>query len=682
MNNKNINIIILAMGILLLTVIAYSNHFNNGFHFDDSHTVIDNVHIRQLSNIPTFFTDPSMFSSDPDHHSMRPLVTTSLAIDYWLADGLNPFYFQLSTFLWHIVLGLMLFFMYKKLFNLSITHNRVSLFALFATGWFILHTANAETINYVISRSDVQSTALIVASFLLYISYPNLRKWYLYVVPALIGVFAKETVIVLIILLFFYIILFEKKLSLPDLFKRDGFNQIWTVIKMLLPIIAAVIVAQFYTITTSQITSDNNTPNPYLYYWLTQFYVWFHYFTSFFLPLNLSADSDWVVITNVLDARILVGLIFVTLLVLSIIKLSKNNATKPISFGLIWFIASLLPTSVIPLAEVTNDHRMYFAFVGLSLSVVASILYLLLKTEKQIRLSTAKKASIAFGALLILSLNAYGVYQRNKVWKDDETLWFDVTVKSPLNGRGLMNYGLTQMEKGDYDRAIIYFEKAKPFVPNYNSLYINLAIAKGAIGKHQEAMNNFEKAISLKPNYFGGYAFYARYLSRNRKYNEAKIMAEKSLAINPNSLMTLNVLMDVYQNLGLWSDLDRTANHTLKLLPNDKNAQGYLVAAKEKKSPIEIAFSAKDRDDLTAADYLNMSLAYYTAGKYEKCIEACESALKLKPDYADAYSNIGASYNMLKQWERGKNACLEALKIDPNHKLAQGNLAWALKEIK
>lgn len=682
MNNKNRNTVIIAISILVLLIIAYSNHFDNGFHFDDSHTILDNVHIRKLSNIPSFFRDASMFSSDPEHYSMRPVVTTSLAIDYWLGEGLNPFYFQLSTFIWHIMLGVMLFFMYRKLFHFSFQHNWVGLFSVFAAGWFLLHTVNAETINYIISRSDVQSTTLIVASFLLYIAFPNLRKWYIYIIPALIGVFAKETVLVLIILLFFYVILFERKLSLPELFKKGGFKQIWVVFKMLLPIIIIVAIAQLYTLTTSEITSESNAPHSLIYYWLTQCFVWFHYFTSFFLPISLSADSDWTVITTVFDFRILVGLIFVTLLVLIIIKCSKKDITKPISFGLIWFVASLLPTSIMPFAEVTNDHRMYFAYVGLSLSVVASCSLLLLKKEKQIMSSKSKQVLIASVAFLILSLNAYGVYQRNKVWKDEETLWYDVTVKSPLNGRGLMNYGLTQMQKGRYDVAIIYFEKAKAFVPRYNALYINIGIAKGALNKHKEAVNNFEKAISLTPNYFGGYAFYARYLNQNRKYEEAKLMGEKSLAINPNSLMTLNLLMDVYQNLGLWADLEKTANHTLQLLPKDSSALSYLSAAKEKKSPVEMLIEAKSPQNRTAAEYLNLSLAFYNSGKYEKCIEACKSALKLKPDYADAYSNIGASYNMLKQWEKGKEACIMALKINPNHRLAKGNLAWALKEIK
>ena len=42
---------------------AYANHFHNGFHFDDSHTVINNVFIRDLHNTPLFFTDARTFSA-------------------------------------------------------------------------------------------------------------------------------------------------------------------------------------------------------------------------------------------------------------------------------------------------------------------------------------------------------------------------------------------------------------------------------------------------------------------------------------------------------------------------------------------------------------------------------------------------------------------------------------------
>ena len=52
-------------------------------------------------------------------------------------------------------------------------------------------------------------------------------------------------------------------------------------------------------------------------------------------------------------------------------KSSKHVITRPISFGILWFIITLLPTSsVIPLAEILNDHRMFFPYIGLVLAMV------------------------------------------------------------------------------------------------------------------------------------------------------------------------------------------------------------------------------------------------------------------------------------------------------------------------
>ncbi|MEX6688801.1 tetratricopeptide repeat protein [Danxiaibacter flavus] len=661
---------------------AYSNHFHNGFHFDDSHAVVDNVHIRNIKNIPSFYTDPKMFSADPAHWGLRALVTTTLAIDYKLGGSLNPFYFQLSTFIWYIFLCLMMFFMYKNLLQRSIKHNTAAYIALIATAWFALHTANAETVNYIIARSDIQSTLCIVASFLIYITYPAKRKWHLYIIPAFIGVFAKETMLVLIILLFFYILLFEDDLSVVDLLKPKNFRFAFKTILKLLPLIIVIVVAQIYTLT--RVTSIPGISNPASYYILTQTYVWLHYFIAFFLPMNLSADSDWSVILNIFDERIIIGIVFVIGLIITIIKTSAKKETKPIAFGLIWFAASLLPTSLAPFAEVTNDHRMLFAFVGLALSVVTYIGLLLIKFEKQIKANKEYRALIALSLLLVLGLNAYGVYQRNKIWHDEESLWHDVTIKSPLNGRGLMNYGLTQMEKGNYSVADIYFQRASQYLPYYNTLFINTAILKGAMGNPQEAEANFIKARNMSPNTFDSYVFYARWLKQVNRVDEAVQMSEKALQLNPYSLMALNILMSSYNTLGMWDKLVETSNKYLALAPGDTTALTFQQAGKthaaiaEREAPV----TGNTATTLTAANYLDQSLAYYNQQNYLKCIEACEAALKLKPDYADAYSNMGAAYNQLKQWNKGIEACQKALKIDPNHKLAKGNLAWAESESK
>lgn len=675
---KNKNILYLIITLFFVLIAAYANHFENEFHFDDFHTIVNNPHIRSLKNIPQFFTDPMMFSVSQNHYGLRPLVTTSVAIDYWLGGGqMLLFFFHLSTFLWFLALGLIMYFVYKKLLGHSFKATYIPYVALFATAWFMLHTANAETINYIISRSDVLSTFFITASFAIYILFPEKRKYYLYVIPAVLGVFTKETVLVLIILLFFYILLFERNLSVADIFKGKNFKVVLNTIWVLLPAFLAVAAVQFYTL--SAIKSIPGISNPAGYYWLTQTYVWLYYFGSFFLPVHLSADTDWTVITTIADKRILIGLLFFISLLITIFRTSRKAETRPIAFGLIWFAASLLPTSLAPFAEVMNDHRMFFAFVGLSLSVVTWLGLLLAKKEKKIEVSKPWQYGILTAGFLILGLNAFGVYQRNKVWATEESLWYDVTIKSPNNGRGLMNYGLSQMAKGNYVIAEDYFKQALVLLPTYNHLYTNLGIVNGAQNKIQEAEQYFNMAINLTPNDFSPYAYYARFLNEKGKHQEAASMAEKALSLNKYSTMTLSILMSAYEKLQDWAKLQQTAQMTLAIVPNDAEALQYLKAGQQKKPLASAADVASGQlTGQSPEDLLNLSLTMYNMGEYEKCIEFAQAAIRLKPDYADAYSNISASYNQLKQWDKGAEAARKALAIDPNHKYAKGNLNWAL----
>lgn len=675
MNNTNRNVSIFALLAFVLLIAAYLNHFNNGFHFDDYHTIVNNAYIRSLKNIPSFFVDPKMFSSDPAHWGLRSLVTTTLAIDYWLGGNLNPYWFQFSTFVWHVALCVILFFTYRTIAKTSFKDDWAAFIAVIAASWYGLHTANAETLNYIISRSDVLSTLLIVLSFFIYISWPAKRKYLFYVIPAFIGVFAKETVLVLVILLFFYIVLFERKLSIGDLFKAKNFKVIPGVIWQILPLIIVVVVTQIYTLT--RITSIPGMSNPLLPYILTQTYVWVHYFIAFFLPVNLSADSDWTVIQNAFDERIIIGCIFIALLIITIVKTSVKSETKPIAFGLIWFAAALLPTSLAPFAEVTNDHRMYFPFIGLALSVV-SYIGLLIKRYRHVVNGKRYFAGLMIIAFCVLGLNALGVYQRNKVWENDETLWRDVTIKSPANGRGFMNYGVALMDNKNYALAGYCFRKAKTLIPFYGDVYVNIGILSSELNKPKEAEENFRMAMVYAPNEFDSYFFYARYLLATGKAGEARVLAERALQLNPYSYDAFNILMNAYSRLKQWQLLKQTALQSLAHFPADGNAKAYLDIAQKMLATNNNAATATQ----TAADYLDLSLSYYNVGLYNECITACNKALMLKPDYADAYSNIGAAYNKLMQWDNGIAACKKALAINPSHKLAQGNLDFAEKQLK
>jgi len=347
-----------------------------------------------------------------------------------------------------------------------------------------------------------------------------------------------------------------------------------------------------------------------------------------------------------------------------------------VSFGLAWFVLSLAPTTFVPLAEVMNDHRIFYPFVGLALAVVWTA-YLLF--EKQIR----QLPSIALTTLLILLLAGYasGTRLRNEVWRSEETLWHDVSLKSPKNGRGLMNYGLIFMGRSSYDTADYYFNKAYEYYPRYSLLHINMAILKDAMGDKAAAEEHFKTGINLAPGEAGNYYYYARFLRKEGRKDEAIANLYNCLNLVDTRMEARYDLMPLLYEQKRMEELKNVARRTLELSPGDASATTYLQMAATGKSQLEIEIE-KSANYKTPDQFLNLSLMYYNAGNYQGCVDAAEKALKLKPDYAEAYNNICSAYNAMKKFEDGAKACEAALKINSGYTLARNNLNYAKSMIK
>ncbi|MBU1720730.1 MAG: hypothetical protein KKA07_16815, partial [Bacteroidetes bacterium] len=368
---KNDNRIFALISVLMTAgiMIVYSNHFRNPFHFDDVHTIVSNPAIRSIGNIPQFFVDPTTTSSLPANQVYRPGVTTLNAIDYWIAGGLNPLYFHISIFIAFLLQALFMFLIFRRLLDMSHRHKWNRYFALFAVGWYCYHTAMAETVNYVISRSDGFSTLMVLVSLYVFMFFPKKRKFYLYLIPFIFGFFVKEPALMLIPILGLYVYLFEEKASLTHIFKRKAAPAVWASVKAIFPmtIIGAVL---FYISQSIVLESFNLSTLSRFDYLITQPFVIVHYFTTFLYPGWLSADTDWNALGSVADIRLLMGLMFIAGVVILAFRLSRKEQMHPVSFGLLWFLATLVPTSsIIPLSEVLNDHRIYFPFVGLALAL-------------------------------------------------------------------------------------------------------------------------------------------------------------------------------------------------------------------------------------------------------------------------------------------------------------------------
>lgn len=565
----------LAAVILAGVIAAYSNHFQNGFHFDDSHTVVQNVYIKDIRNVPLFFLDGTTFSSLPTNQTYRPLVSLTLALDYWLGEGLKPFYFHLSTFILFLLQGILMYLLFLKVFNFSHKNSWNPFTALFAAGWYLLHPANAETINYVIARSDSISTLFVVLALVLFIYSPRMRRFHIYLIPVGLGLLTKPVAAMFAPLLLAYILLFEiegtgtgKKAPLP-LYAR---------LKMAVP---SFVFSGIFLIFIEKMNPKTWVPGgiSHLNYAVTQPFVILHYFLSFFLPLDLSADSDWRALDSMMDIRFFAGSLFIIALT-AIALAARKGKYRPISFGLLWFLIALLPTSAFfPLAEVLNDHRMFFPFVGLAMSICWSTGLLLERLAGSVKSEKALKAAAFSAALIILSAYACGTHERNKVWATDLTLWRDVAEKSPENGRGLMNYGLALMAKADYKNAEIQFTRALELTPGYPYLHINLGILKNATGDPEEAEIYFKNGIAYGPIYPECYFHYAKFLKHRERPEEAIRNLARALELLPAHMGARHLLMDIYYEGSRMEELVLLARETLRMDPADLKALFYLSLA-------------------------------------------------------------------------------------------------------
>ncbi len=643
---------ILCLGALLaLVTLVYANHFHNDFHFDDSHAVVSNPYIRDLRNLPRILTDPDTFSTLPANRSWRPVVTASLAIDYWLAGGLKPVVFQASTFFWFLVQIALMYGLFLKICNLTRPDPHNHWVALFAAALYGLHPAMAETVNYVIQRGDVYSTLGVVAGIFLYAWKPRWRDYGVYLLPVLLALLSKPPALVFPAILFCWIVLFEDEKPLRALRKC----------------VPALVLAGAFAILANAMTPATYTPGAgsASAYRITQPLVALRYFGAFFLPTHLSADTDHTAIPTILDPGAAAGFLFLLAVLAVAVWCSKARELRPIAFGLYWFVLALVPTSIFPLAEVENDHRMFFPFVGLSLAVCWAAAVWLYSHR-------VPRALVATACALVLAVAAWGTVQRNRVWKSEETLWRDVAAKSPRNGRGLMNYGLTLMGRGDFKNALDLFTRALVYNPNYMVLEVNIGIDNGALGNDAEAERHFTRALQLSPAEAVPNYFYAVWLHGKGRSLEALQRLNVAVTNNPSYLDAQYLLMQIYADLHDPADLRKTAMNTLAVSPSDPTAQSWLAragnlppAAPQQRSP---------------EDWVTISLALYQQGKYEDSINAAREALKLRPAYAIPWNNIAAGYNQLGKWDEGIHAAQEAIRLDPNFQLAKNNLAWAQSE--
>jgi protein O-mannosyl-transferase len=279
--------------------------------------------------------------------------------------------------------------------------------------------------------------------------------------------------------------------------------------------------------------------------------------------------------------------------------------------------------------------------------------------------------------VVALALAAFGTYTRNQVWRTEESLWHDVTIKSPRNARGMMNYGLSFLTRREYITAISYLERAEQLDPTYGPVEANLGVALGGLERNDEAERHFQRALELAPNLAEPHIFYGRWLYEKDRLAESQAQLEAALRANRLSLPARELLMGVYKKEGNRQAFTQLLQDTVKVTFNEDVANRYMAELAERQKR---ALAARYPDGLKPEELVNLSAKYCNNGNYQDCIGAAQKALDLRPGYAEAYNNIAAAFLSMKRWDEGIEAARLALQSKPNYAAAKTNLEWGLSQ--
>jgi Flp pilus assembly protein TadD len=503
-------------------LIAFGNAFPNSFHFDDIVGVARNPAIRDLKNIPAYFTDPTTFGLGRTRE-WRPILQITYALNYFIG-GLNPAVFRTFNFLFHIGTAFLIFLIVTTICRQapekeSEHHGPL---ALLAALLFAVHTANSEVVNYIWARSSLLATFLCLLAFFCYLRGPfnsAKRRNVLWHVAGLISfalaVGAKATAVTLPALLALYEFLFlnPKSLNPCSLFLAEPRR-----LKKYIPLgvlclaYIALRIVLFPRMVTGRFVAAAPTISPYAYL-LTQFRAWIYYIKLFLWPHPLMIDFAGFGWSHSLwDSRVLLSLG----LVLGILTVAwAVRKTRPLfTLFLFWYFIALLPeASFIPLEDAVVGYRAYPAYVGLAVVGVMLSLPASVWTWRMLRLDREKKAlplGFTYGSIaaVVLMCLTVATIIRNRDWRDETTLWQDVMSKDPTNPRPYMSLGLENLIQGDYPTAQEFFDKAIQLSPRSSHALILRGYLSFRQDKNQQALVEYAAALKLDPR--SPYAFFYR----------------------------------------------------------------------------------------------------------------------------------------------------------------------------
>ncbi|HUJ18697.1 MAG TPA: tetratricopeptide repeat protein [Nitrospirota bacterium] len=630
--------------LVLIGLAVYSNTFSVPFQFDDPSNITDNPIVRDIGSFLKWEA-----ATQP-----RSLTYFTFALNYRL-HGTGVAGYHIVNLAIHIINALLVYWLISLCFRTpplrqSLPRLPASTIAFFAALLFISHPVQTQAVTYIVQRLASLAALFSLASLTAYLKWrladsePEASRgrwaWYaLSLFCAVLAMKSKETAFTLPLL----IVLVEFLFFAGNRRRRTA---------LLLPFLFTLVIIPLSMLkhgsTAGELIGDVSaatrlatdlTRSDYL---LTEFTVITTYLRLLFLPMNQNLDYDYPVYRSLLVPEVAVSLLLLASIVAGALFLlrQERRRTSPgrlVAFGILWFFVTLsVESSVIPIADVIFEHRLYLPSVGFFLSLTTALFWGAERLKS--RWAFSERALVSFLAVAVVLCGVLG-FRRNMIWQTETGMWEDVIQKSPEKARGYNGLGLAYLDGAQYEAAARALTTAVSLYPTYGSALNNLGSAWYHLGNLDRAVEAQTKAIAVEPNNAVFRDGRGVSLTAMGSYDRAIEDFTHAIALDPAYAKAYHNLGAVYHREGL-----------------------YLQAIEEYTRAISLA---PDNDVF----YTNRGLAYAQSGDTQRALEDYSHALHLNPKAVYAYSGRGEVYGRLHHYDEAIADFTRAMSLDPTQSL-------------
>jgi tetratricopeptide (TPR) repeat protein len=575
--------LIACAGILLLGLTAHLNGLFGDFVLDDKYEIEQNPGMDQL--LPPW--RPAMAGRVIP---ARPIPYYTFAIDVAIW-GRYPFGFHITNIAIHLSSAMLLFGIVRRTLLMPKLRERYGTHAItlafFITALWVVHPIQTQAVTYIYQRLESLMSLLFLAScycFICAYDSEHAVRWRVVSVAfMLLAVMSKESAIAVPPLLFLYDVVFR-----TDSWTATTKIRYRYFAAMLLTYIPLAILI----LSQNQKYEEFRETRSAVAYLRSQPIILLRYLQLCFYPTGQCLDYLWQRETDPLR------IIGPSILMLGVMAAGIYGLLKLQPWG--WLIAAfflpLLPTSsLIPVNDLANEHRMYLASAAVATAFVLAAfeLYRLLV----VRTGYTKLAGGAFAlaaAAAIVSLGC-ATNLRNRVYFDRVTMWEDVVAKAPHNTRAFENLAsayLRRGDNGDYKRAAEAGRRILLDPKHQYQGHLNLGNALLHDGDVAGAMEHLTKAIDLRPMQALAFVNLAATVMRtDPKYGVELYL--RALKVDPNSVATRVNLADAYARTGDLNQAEAFVREAIEISPNEPRSHQMLAqilndkqAAARKRRPL------------------------------------------------------------------------------------------------